>query len=415
MDLAKYVVTKISDAVNNPYTVRLCSSLDYKASILVQNDWHLSLYFHKEAYDCVLANPFVNNQDFRLFRIQLAKKAEAFTLFKTFCHILPQLLTDETKQCLEVSKLQNLCDVIKDNLSWSIAHIVVKSGIIDFAKKELLGKTIHSQLCTKHMSPLHLACDLKQLDILKQLCEIAQKFDLKDDNGETIFHYAVSKCPIEFIKYLCNEPKFHAALNAVNEKLEAPLHVACSLNKFEFVNCLLNANADTKLCSKTGYPIHHAMKNNTSLPICTALLDKDPSLAGKLCALHKATPMHWCQNHEHVILLKKFSPNMNIQSSDGHVPLHVMVLKNRLDAAMSMILCGTDINCRGRNNNTALHLSVQIDDVELVKMLLLFGADCNVTNDFGEAPGLLFMRSTKPNKDKIIELLSSIGGIILDK
>lgn len=69
-------------------------------------------------------------------------------------------------------------------------------------------------------------------------------------------------------------------------------------------------------------------------------------------------------------------------------PLHVAAKNNDLKKIEELITTGTDINARdkGFNLQTALHIAVRGEHFELVKLLLLHGANANIQNVFGLTP-----------------------------
>ncbi|XP_047198291.1 85/88 kDa calcium-independent phospholipase A2-like [Hippoglossus stenolepis] len=51
-----------------------------------------------------------------------------------------------------------------------------------------------------------------------------------------------------------------------------------------------------------------------------------------------------------------------------------------------------------------------MDHMELIKALMVFGADVEIHNDLGETPGLIAARTSKgPNRKILLDMLCSVG------
>ena len=70
---------------------------------------------------------------------------------------------------------------------------------------------------------------------------------------------------------------------------------------------------------------------------------------------------------------KKYSPDKFITAA----------VLNDKDSVVQMLKDGVDVNCRDSNNDIALHL---VDDLEMAKLLVSFGADINIKNSDGMTP-----------------------------
>lgn len=132
-------------------------------------------------------------------------------------------------------------------------------------------------------------------------------------------------------------------------------------------------------------------------------------------------------------LLLEHGCEVNYLSKTGESPLHILTKKGRFEAAMVLLTHGANANLKGQDGNTALHLAMkvvlerwiwhgsqklsnalnqmpsrsvylkttmfdfvhQLDHIELIKALIVFGADVEIHNDLGETPGLIAARTSK--------------------
>lgn len=71
------------------------------------------------------------------------------------------------------------------------------------------------------------------------------------------------------------------------------------------------------------------------------------------------------------------------------------------------------VTAKDQNDNTPLHTAVEEGNVDIIKALILFGADLHAINCNKETPADIALRSTHVNKNLIVELLKSVGGLPL--
>ncbi|KAG9338866.1 hypothetical protein JZ751_025306 [Albula glossodonta] len=179
-----------------------------------------------------------------------------------------------------------------------------------------------------------------------------------------------------------------------------------------------------------------------------AILNADPAQLQVEDAMYGGTPLHWAKNAEVSFhtgafgtsysramtrMLLERGCSVNYLSKTGESALHILTKRGRFEAAMVLLTHGGDPNLRGQDGNTALHLAMkarcagqasgmtkassfvaptllcfnsalspplpsrglQMDHMELIKALIVFGADVEIHNDLGETPGLIAARSSK--------------------
>jgi len=71
---------------------------------------------------------------------------------------------------------------------------------------------------------------------------------------------------------------------------------------------------------------------------------------------------------------------INSHSFDGYTPLGLAAHFGQEEAANYLLACGADINLKGKDgklNNTALHASIAGNHINIVRLLLKYGADIN--------------------------------------
>lgn len=120
------------------------------------------------------------------------------------------------------------------------------------------------------------------------------------------------------------------------------------------------------------------------------------------------TPLHWCLSKEVIEALLETNCNIDNLNLNGQTALHLMVLGNRLDCAVTLLYHGANHSFGDYDGNTPLHLAVKNTFVDILQALIVFGADVNVLNRKGESPRHLVF-DTKAGADKMAYMLHVSG------
>ncbi|XP_027727331.1 85/88 kDa calcium-independent phospholipase A2 isoform X5 [Vombatus ursinus] len=220
--------------------------------------------------------------------------------------------------------------------------------------------------------------------------------DVTDNNGETVFHYAVQGDNPQVLQLLGKNPS--AGLNHVSDRGQTPLHLACQLGKPDMVRVLLLCNARCNIVGQHGYAIHTAMKF-CQRGCAEVIINMDGSQIHSKDSRYGGSPLHWAKNAEMAQMLLSRGCDVNSVSSSGDTPLHIAVMRDRFDCVMVMLTHGASAGARGEHSNTPLHLAMLKDNMEMIKALIVFGAEVDTPNDFGETPAMIASRVHKELQD----------------
>lgn len=77
---------------------------------------------------------------------------------------------------------------------------------------------------------------------------------------------------------------------------------------------------------------------------------------------------------------------INSRGVDGDTPLHVIVNRNDIEGAKLLIDTGAEVNAVGDMGETPLHVAVSQENIDMIKLLLTTGAGENVKSEFGLSP-----------------------------
>uniref|UniRef100_A0A8C6T7L3 phospholipase A2 n=1 Tax=Neogobius melanostomus TaxID=47308 RepID=A0A8C6T7L3_9GOBI len=386
-------VSSVSTLFTNPYRVKDVPLAEYSGTSRIQlrQEGRTALYknSNSQSWDCLLLCPETPTLALRLFQVTSEEDALLwFTQYSLKLRPFYEMLS------LKAETAQLITDCIRNHPDWSTAHIAVDTGHRDCLKHNHVQSEINAQ-DGSGITPLHLACERVDVGCVRELLEESQaRTNIKDKNGDTAMHCAYiggvpTLCPQVLCAQLC------AGVNELNAQGEAPLHVSCRLGRVQSLKALLEGGAKCDVIGATGFPIHTAMKYSEKECVLEILRADSGQLQAE-DPLYGGIPLHWVKTAELCRLLLENGSGVNYLS--------------RFEASMVLLTHGADPNLRGQDGDTALHLAMKMDHMELIKALIVFGADVEIHNDLGETPGLIAARSSKGSNRKILlDMLRSVG------
>lgn len=110
--------------------------------------------------------------------------------FEAFTHRVPNFV-QMVKDMYNVPGLQKICDILTENPSWSLAHLVAHFNLVEYLSVPQVSELIDYPDHTKYMTPFQLAIKSKNIEMVKILINSA-KLDHLDYNSSSIFHYAAN-------------------------------------------------------------------------------------------------------------------------------------------------------------------------------------------------------------------------------
>ncbi|CRL05329.1 CLUMA_CG018187, isoform A [Clunio marinus] len=215
-------------------------------------------------YEIVLFRPASENvsSSYSLFRAQT--QDEALGRFEAYAQRVPNFV-QMVKEMYNVQGLQKICDILTENSSWSIAHLVAHFNLVEYLSNPQVVEMINYPDHIKYMTPFQLAIKSKNIEMVKILISSA-KLDHLDYNSSSIFHYAANTSK-EMINILAS--KSTTNLNHCNLDGYTPLHAACISDNPDCVNALLCAGADVNITARhVSNSLQSQPPPSTSTPGC---------------------------------------------------------------------------------------------------------------------------------------------------
>ncbi len=192
-------------------------------------------------------------------------------------------------------------------------------------------------------TPLHLACESKNIAILEHLLrklpEACNLDELVDADQNTVLHVAVKN---EFIAAIILLSE-HTSVKCKNSSGETPIHIACELGDLQIVRILVSKTKDV-VYSKSGSAYLHSACQGKSLKIVNFLLNDSQLDCPSLLAADKEgnNPLHEAcllGNTEMIKLLLPHCSNeiRNLSNHMHYTPFCCLLIKQHTDVIVDLL------------------------------------------------------------------------------
>lgn len=122
------------------------------------------------------------------------------------------------------------------------------------------------------------------------------------------------------------------------------------------------------------------------------------------------TPLHWSTSREVLLELIVRGCDVNATNFDEKSALHIMVEKNSIECAVSLLAYEAEVDMVDKDGNTPLHIAIEKKQLPMIQCLIVFGADFNRANRSGKTPRHMVGKSSQRNiDDNILYILHSVG------
>jgi ankyrin repeat protein len=263
--------------------------------------------------------------------------------------------------------------------------------------------------CKDGMTPLHYATINDSRNVTFLLIRHGADVNSKDNNLLSPLHYAVLKRRTDIGILLL---AWEADLHAETKEHLTPLHLVAKEDELDFLKVLLfhggNILAPTA-SNKGDYPIHIAATygsdnvlqwmletgisvNITNAVGCTPLLNIARS--GNLMMAK-------------VLLEKGADVNVKVTGEDSRTCLHAACLCGNVEMVRLLLENEADPDASTSTNmRTPLHWAAQKGHLEIMKILVKFGANISARDKFGLTPRYL---AAQKCHDKVVEFLTVVS------
>ena len=179
-------------------------------------------------------------------------------------------------------------------------------------------------------------------------------------------------------------------VNARGGRILAPLPAALYKKHFRLANLLHKHGADVDFRGQGECAPMHTASSDGSIDVVRWLLDHGADANAR--STYGWTPLHLAANYTHIECVKMLlgrNANINVQEIGGQTPLFWTteeIGKNTLDTARRLLELGADPNICSKSHSTPLHEASSRGSLEVVRLLLSYGAKVDAKNDKGSTP-----------------------------
>lgn len=232
---------------------------------------------------------------------------------------------------------------------------------------------------------LRYSAMFKHTSNIVHIAEQGVYLDDSDSYGDTAVHEAIYAGDVYSVFEL---GYWGADLTKTNKKGRTPAASAAKYGHAEIIALLGDFQIDLSLPASLGRsPAYYAAKFGKSL-VLAELVKQGVDLNAPPLDLENRLDLVAAKfNHPAVIReLKKHNFDFNQLGINGYAPLHVAVINGSLEAFRTLLDEGAELNFPDENGETAIFFTIMSDRLDFIDELGRRGADFNRCNNYGNTP-----------------------------
>ena len=297
-------------------------------------------------------------------------------------------------------------------------HLAVRSGDVNKVRGVLLNSKISINSIDHYgRTPLELACQLGNLDIIKTLIDHTVQGD-KGTIGDKFLKIALNHEKDEVILFIITKLKCDPNIKG-GYYHRSPLHVACKKGNLSLVRTLIcdyHADLNADLNDKDPFgetPFTLALDNwrDEVMLVLISEFGYDPT---NIKGRYGVSPLHVACKKGNLSLVRTlicdYHADLNDKNIFGNTPF-TLALENERDEVMLVLISefGCDpTNIKGGLGVSPLHVACKKGNLSLVRTLIHdYHADINDKNIFGNTP---FTLALENERDEVMLVLISEFG-----
>ncbi|KAK1151482.1 ankyrin repeat and death domain-containing protein 1A-like [Acipenser oxyrinchus oxyrinchus] len=232
------------------------------------------------------------------------------------------------------------------------------------------------------MTPAMYSAWFGHIRILQMLVNAGATVTHENSTGQGLLHCAAARGHLDIINYILGDLE-EMPLDKMDKLSKTPFLLAAENGRLPVVQCFLGRGCDITLTDQDGKTALHLAAEGGHYQCVEALLDCSLSA---LCdkgysALHYAVE----QGHGEICRLLLQSGS-HLNSSTKVAPLHLAVINNFPHIVLSCIEAGCDLNVTDLNEQTALHIAVEMRRLVIVELLLVANVNIYLKDKQNKTP-----------------------------
>ena len=241
---------------------------------------------------------------------------------------------------------------------------------------DLLDPTFETESRFTHDTGLHVAAKFGDAQLANCIVYLGQDVNAKGEYGKTPMHSAATAGNMEIVQFLLdNGGEVDIADDIV---ADTPLHCCSFAGHIEIVKALIEHGADVNAMNrKRNTPLHRAAAAG-NVQVAKILIDN--------------------------------GANVNMRGYLGRVPLHDVASSG--SAELTTLLMENNADPAARDDYTRItpmHVAATFGYIDVIKVLLKYGADINIGNRYGDTP---LHKSAEYSKPEVADFLLQQGALV---
>ncbi|KAJ7338916.1 hypothetical protein JRQ81_012818 [Phrynocephalus forsythii] len=269
-------------------------------------------------------------------------------------------------------------------------------------------------------TPLHLAVQSGDLEMIKMCIEYGAQIDLKQNDKCTALHFAATQGATEILKlmmssYVGEEP----IIDALDGNKETLLHRAALFDHYELAEYLISMGAKIDSVDIEGRTPLLLATSCASWKIVNLLLSKGANVELKdhlgrnflhLTVLHPGGLKHL---DEQFLKMKHIKDLVNDEDNEGCTPLHYACRQGVALSVNSLLQLNVSIYSKSRDKKSPLHFAASYGRINTCQRLLRDMEDTRLLNE-GDKKGMTPLHLAAQNgHEKVVQFLLKRGALFL--
>ncbi len=197
-----------------------------------------------------------------------------------------------------------------------------------------------------------------------------------DVHGYTVLHHAAQAGRLENVQFLLTI--YPQLLNQEALNGATPLYLAAQQGALDVVRFLMREKANPNLTTNHGMSPLYCAIHHGHTEIALELL-KFEAVNVNLGLEDGTTPLHAAVEFDLVTVVRRLLERgalVNAPRKDSYTPLHIAAQQGSINVCHALVAHkDINVNARLKSQRVPLHLAIEENDIEIVGLLLLFGAD----------------------------------------
>ncbi|XP_060133733.1 transient receptor potential cation channel subfamily A member 1 isoform X1 [Zootoca vivipara] len=305
----------------------------------------------------------------------------------------------------------------------SCMEIIIKKGEeLGYSSKNHINFTNNGKC-----SPLHLAVQSGDLEMIKMCIEYGAQIDLKQNDKCTALHFAATQGATEILKlmmssYAGDEP----IVDALDGNKETLLHRAALFDHYDLAEYLISRGAKIDSVDVEGRTPLLLATYCASWKIVNLLLSKGANVELKdhlgrnflhLTVLHPGGLKHlneqFLKVQEASAYMKHIKDLITDEDNEGCTPLHYACRQGVALSVNSLLELNVSICCKSRDKKSPLHFAASYGRINTCQRLLRDMVDTRLLNE-GDKKGMTPLHLAAQNgHEKVVQFLLKKGALFL--